>query len=89
LDRAEKRRNQREKQKLCKTVNKLTPNQIKLIDTLAEQKADKLLDIFKRLITESMTKSMRENHISLERANKVIEDANKIMKEEIENDRYK
>ena len=89
MDRAEKRRNQREKQKLCKTVNKLTPNQIKLIDTLAEQKADKLLDIFKRLITESMTKSMRENHISLERANKVIEDANKIMKEEIENDRYK
>ena len=83
LSRAEKRRNQREKEKLCKTVNKLTPNQIKLVDALAEHKADKLLDIFKKLITESMTKSMRQNRISLERANKVIEDANKIMDVEV------
>lgn len=83
MNRTEARRNQREKEKLCKTVNKLTPNQIKLVDTLAEQKADKLLDVFKRLITESMTKSMRQNRIGLERANKVIEDANKIMDAEV------
>ena len=49
----------------------------------SEQKADKLLDSFKQLIIKSMINSMRQNRISLERANKVIEDANKIMDVEV------
>jgi hypothetical protein len=83
LNRAERRRNKREKEKLSKSIDKLTPNQLKLIDMYSEQKADKLLDSFKQLIIKSMINSMRQNRISLERANKVIEDANKIMDVEV------
>lgn len=83
MNRAERRRNKREKEKLSKSIDKLTPNQLKLIDMYSEQKADKLLDSFKQLIIKSMINSMRQNRISLERANKVIEDANKIMDVEV------
>ena len=57
MNRAKKRRDQREKEKLCKTINKLTPNQIKLVDVLAEQKADKLLDVC--TTDEQMFKAVR------------------------------
>jgi hypothetical protein len=83
MNRTKKRQQDRRVQKLSKTIEKLTPRQLELVDVLSEQKADKLLDVFKSLITESVLEAMRMNHISLERANKVIEKANEIMEEKV------
>lgn len=83
MNRQKKRENDRKIQKLKKTVEKLTPRQMELVELLSEQKADKLLDVFKELITESMVESMREHKISLERANKVINRANEIVERKV------
>lgn len=81
--RREERENKKDLKKFANEVKKLSISQLKMIDRLAEDKANKLLDTFKDLITESITQSMRENHISLDRANRVIKRANEIMKMQV------
>lgn len=90
MNRTERRKLQRktkkETNKLSEAVNKLSPTQLKLIDILAEQKCDKLLDEYKKLVTESALKAMRQHHISFERGRNILEDTEKIIQEEVKNE---
>lgn len=87
MNRTQRRKSQRENKKevnrLSEAVKKLSPTQLKLIDILAEQKCNKLLDEYKKLVTESVLKAMRKHHISFERGRNVLEDTEKIIQEEI------
>ena len=91
MNRSERRRKERKQgkdlKKLKGAISTLSPSQTKLIDILAQERTDKLLDTFKELVTTSVVKSMRNNHISQERANKIIIESNEIMEKEIENGR--
>lgn len=87
MNRSERRKSQRENKreinKLSEAVNKLSPTQLKFIDILAEQKCDKLLDGYKKLVTESTLKAMRKYHISFERGRNILEATEKITQEEV------
>ena len=87
MNRTERRKSQRENKKqmnkLSEAVTKLSPTQLRLVDMLAEQKCDKLLDEYKKLVTESILKAMRQHHISFERGRNILEDSEKIMQEEV------
>lgn len=89
MSRTERREKDRRIQKLKKTVGKLTPRQLELIDLLAEQQTDQLLDIFKQTITESTIEAMRENRISIERAERIINRTNEIIEKRIFEDEHK
>lgn len=89
MSRTERREKDRRIQKLKKTVGKLTPRQLELIDLLAEQQTDQLLDIFRKTITESTVEAMRENRISIERAERIINRTNEIIEKRIFEDEHK
>lgn len=88
MSRTERREKDRRIQKLKKTVGKLTPRQLELIDLLAEQQTDELLDIFRQTITESTIEAMRENRISIERAERIINRTNEIIERKVSENEY-
>lgn len=87
MSRMERRKVDRYKQKLNKEVKKLTPNQLKLIDEITEHKTNEALDLFKQLVTTAIFKSMRGNRISENRANKIIEETDRQLREWLEEEK--
>lgn len=81
MSRIDRRAVERNRQKLRKEVKKLTPNQLKLIDEITEHKANETLDVFKELVTNAIYKTMRENHISENRAKKILEETDRQLRE--------
>lgn len=79
MNRADKRKRDRKVNKLKAKANKFTEAQLEMMELYAKQKTEQILDIFKKIVTESMFDSMRENRISIERASKIIDRANEIM----------
>lgn len=89
MNRTDKRENDRKIQKLQKVANKLTDAQLELIDLYAQQKADKLLDIYKGLILESAIEAMRDHRISIERAEKIINKTEIIIERKVSRNEYR
>jgi len=83
MNRAENRANIRKNQKFTKEMKKLTPNQLKLIDAMARTRTDKLISVYEELVDKAVFKSMRENHVSENRTNKIMEEANEWILDEM------
>ncbi len=83
-NRAEGRRIERHQQKLEKELNKLTPNQLKLFNEVIEQRTNETLEIYKKLVDEAVFTALRENRVGEEIANRVMDHANKLIREEID-----
>jgi hypothetical protein len=83
LGRAERRRSERKQNKLKKEVLKLTPNQTILFDELLQQKTDEVLDVYKALVDDAVFQTLRANRISEERANKIMSEANELIKKKV------
>lgn len=84
MSRTEQRSKDRINQKFTKSINNLTPNQLKLVDALADYKTDELIEVFKSVIDTEMFKAMRSNGVSIERANKIMKQANESILAEID-----
>jgi hypothetical protein len=83
MGRSERRRNDRYQTKLKKEVLKLTPNQTVLFDKLLQQRVDIVLDTYKNLVDDCVYQSMRDNHISDARSNKIMFEANELIKKRV------
>ena len=79
MSRAEQRVKVRENKKSAKEINKLTPNQVKLIDSITEFRTNELIEVYKRIVDMAVYNTMRANKISDIRANKIMGEANKII----------
>ena len=84
MSRQERRKIEREKEKLQKRVNKLDKNTLELVDKLAEQRLDTYVKLFKEYLSEATFEAMRENRVGEDRAYKIMNRINEIMIESTE-----
>jgi hypothetical protein len=70
--RAQRRAPVRNSQKQAKVLDKLTDNQLKLVDSITEFRADELNAMYKKLVDIAMFAVMRDNKISVERAKRIV-----------------
>jgi len=82
MNRNKRRETQRVQDKYKKAADKLTPVQLELIDRLAESKANDLVNNIANTITDCFFSAMRENRISEERANHILDRCKELIKEE-------
>jgi len=83
MGRSERRAEDRSKQKLRREVNMLTPNQTILMNELLQAKIDELLDIYKDVVDKAVYEALRNNHISKDRTDRIMLEANKIIKHKL------
>ena len=81
MSRADLRAQIRENQKLAKEINKLTPNQLKLIDKITEFRTNEIIEVYKELVDKSVFETMRANRVGVERANRIMDQANEVIVE--------
>jgi len=81
VSRADLRAQIRENQKLAKEINKLTPNQLKLIDKITEFRTNEIIEVYKELVDKSVFETMRANRVGVERANRIMDQANEVIVE--------
>lgn len=82
MSRAEQRVKDRGNQKSAKEINKLTTNQIKLIDNITKFRTKELIEVYENLVDKAVYETMRANRVGKERAERIMEQANKIILED-------
>jgi len=86
VNRAERRRNESNLKKNTQIINKLTPEQAKLMDKIAEEKANKIsnkyIDKFGDLIDRSMTAALLDFGLELEEAELIQKNMSELFKED-------
>jgi hypothetical protein len=65
------------------TLQKLSPEAIRVIEQYARQEAGEKLELYKKMVDDAVFNAMRCNRISEQRAYRVMEQANKLMVEEL------
>lgn len=81
MNRAERRAADRERQKLKKELDKLSPNQLRLVDRIIDGKVNEVLSLYKELVTSAIYKSMRENRVGEERTQRILEETDRQLRE--------
>ena len=84
MSRQERRKIEREKEKLQKKINHLDGNTTKLVEMLAAKKFDNYIKYFKELLSQAVFQAMRENRVGEDRAYKIMNRINEIMIESTE-----
>ena len=79
LNRSARRKEKREHEEQIKEVCKLTPAQVRLVEKLANEKAEKMIDIISAITNRCYFNAMRDNKISESRANKIIQESEKLI----------
>lgn len=91
MNRQLRRKYDRETKDLQKKIEKMDGKTVKIVDKLSEEKAaeklDKYIKLFSSIIEEALIKSMRENRVSMERAERIIKRTNEIMVDEMREER--
>jgi hypothetical protein len=86
VNRAERRRNESNLKKNTQIINKLTPEQAKLMDKIAEEKASKMsnkyIDKFGDLIDRSMTAALLDFGLELEEAEQIQKNMSELFQED-------
>jgi len=86
VNRAERRRNEINLKKNTQIINKLTPEQAKLMDKIAEEKANKMsnkyIDKFGDLIDRSMTAALLDFGLELEEAELIQKNMSELFQED-------
>lgn|GEM_PF-2288722 len=86
MNRAERRRNEINLKKNTQIINKLTPEQAKLMDKIAEEKANKMsnkyIDKFGDLIDRSMTAALLDFGLELEEAELIQKNMSELFQED-------
>lgn len=91
MNRQLRRKYDRETKDLQKKIEKMDGKTVKIVDKLSEEKAaeklEKYIELFSNVIEEALIKSMRENRVSMERAERIIKRTNEIMVNEMREER--
>jgi hypothetical protein len=83
MNRQQKRQQVRQIDKARVELQKLSPEAIRVIEQYARQEAEEKLDLYKKMVDDAVFNAMRCNRISEQRAYRVMEQANKLMVEEL------
>lgn len=84
MNRAEKRRQEREVKKSVGALKALTPEQLKLIDMMSEEKAKKSIDSFSNVLDRGMTSALMDRSWSIEEIEKLQNEIAALMMEDVE-----
>lgn len=84
MSRAERRREEREMKKNVGALKSLTPEQLRLIDMMSEEKAKKSVDSFSNVLDRGMTSALMDRNWSIEEIEKLQNEIAALMMEDVE-----
>lgn len=84
MNRAERRREEREMKKNVGALKSLTPEQLRLIDMMSEEKAKKSVDSFSNVLDRGMTSALMDRNWSIEEIEKLQNEIAALMMEDVE-----
>jgi hypothetical protein len=84
VNRQQKRQQLRQIDKATNEIKKLSPEAIRIIEKYARQEAEEKLEQYKSMVDNAVFNAMRSNRAGEQRAYRIMEQANKLMLEEIE-----
>lgn len=77
--------NRQAQRQIKREIEKIKPDTLQFIDNYYKKQAEENLSIFKKIVDDAVFSAMRENHISEERANRIIELAGEYIKQGVNN----